>query len=228
MSHYEAHLGHARDFYAEGNYEAAKAAAEYALSCAHSNEGSEARVIQAFALRKLEYNDEALELLRNIIQTEPTPEACAEYALMCAERGHCDTTCRELATRAIAEDPDIASGYIALFWCDSTDGQYIDALRNLRRGMHRGAEFSDARAFEMVRSWCQECCDENRCQDALELSSEVVDLFATFDFIILHARLAELNGEHRLAVTYYKQALMRLRPGNLRTDILEAIARIAI
>lgn len=228
VTHYQLHYERAREFYEEGNYEGAKAAAEYALSGAQPDEGSEARVLLALSLRKLEYNDEAMQMLYEVVCSTPTAESCAEYALMCAERGRCDAGCRDLAMRAISEEPDLASAYIALFWCDATDGLYTDALRNLRRGMHRGAEFSEAKAFDLVRTWCQEACNNDNIQLALAMTSEVVDLFNTFDFIILHARIAEIAQDNRLAVRYYKHALNMIRPGSMRNDILEAIARIAI
>lgn len=228
MSQYLLHLERARDYYDECNYEGAQAAAAYALDCAEPGQGDEARILQAMCYRRLEMNDEAIKLFAEIIQTSPSPEACAEYALMCAERGHCDAACRDYATRARDDDPDLASAYMALFWCDSMDGLYQDAVRNLRRGIHRGGEFSESRAFEMIRGWCQELCDNNNLPEALALSSEVVELFNNFDFIVLHARLSDLSGDHRQAVTFYKRALMYLRPGGMRTDILEAIARIAI
>jgi NTP pyrophosphatase (non-canonical NTP hydrolase) len=60
------------------------------------------------------------------------------------------------------------------------------------------------------------------------LVNEIADFFATFDFLVLQARLAEICQEHRQAVAHYKRALNYLRPGSLRTEILEAIARIAI
>ncbi len=228
MSHYQLHYERAREFYDEGNFEGAKAAAEYALSGTLPGEGCEARVLLALSLRKLEYNDEAMQMLYEVVCSTPTAEACAEYALMCAERGRCDCSCRDLAIRAVNENPDLANAYIALFWCDTMDGQYLDALKNLRRGMHRGAEFSDSKAFDLVRGWCQEACNCDNVQFALSLTNEVVDLFNTFDFIVLHARLAEIAADHRLAVSYYKRALTMLRPGAMRNDILEAIARIAI
>lgn len=228
MSNYQLHYERAREYYEESNFEGAKAAAEYALSGAEPGEGIEARVLLALCLRKLEYNDEAMQMLYEIVSTSPTAESCAEYALMCAERGRCDSGCRELATRAISEDPDLSNAYIALFWCDVTDGLYVEALQNLRRGMHRGAEFSDAKAFDLVRTWCQDACNNDNAKFALAMTSEVVDLFNNFDFIILHARIAEIAQDDRLAVRYYKRALNMIRPGSMRNDILEAIARIAI
>ncbi len=228
MSHYQVHLEKAEEFYDDANYEAARSAAEYALSCALPGEGDKARMILALAMRKLEFNDEAFQMLHDLTATNPTPEANAEYALMCAERGICDDSCRSCALRAIDGNPDLGSAYMALFWCDVTEGHWLDALQNLRRGMHRGAEFSDGRAFELVRGWCQEACNQENFKLALSLSSEVVELFGTFDFLILHARLAEISGENRVAVPYYKKALNHLRPGTLRNEILEAIARIAI
>lgn len=228
MSQYLLHYDRAREFFDEGNYDGAKAAAEYALQKAGPSEGAEAKLLLAMTMRKLEFNDEAIQMFYELVCSSPTAEACAEYALMCAERGRCDAECRELATRAVSEAPDLSSAYMALFWCDSTDGNYSEALKNLRLGLHRGAEFSESRAFEMIRGWCQEACDQNDPARALALSGEVVELFNTLDFLIMHARLAEIAGEERTAVAYYKRTLNMLRPGGLRTDVLEAIARIAI
>lgn len=229
MSHYSLHLDRSQDFYDEGNYSAAKAAAEKALTYALPDEGGDARRIIALSLRKLECNDEALEMMCNLVQTDPTPEICAEYALMCAERGHCDENCRFYAQRAIEEDPNLPSAYIAMFWYDAESGDYLNALQNLKKGMLRGAEFSDARAFELIRKWCQELCDQNEFNLAYQITAAVVDLFNNFDFIILHARIAEVNNDPRTAVSYYKRALSYLRQGSsLRSEVLEAIARIAI
>ena len=57
---------------------------------------------------------------------------------------------------------------------------------------------------------------------------EIGDLFTSFDFIILHARIADICEDHRTAVHYYKKALAWLRPGQMRSEVLEEIARIAI
>ena len=228
VSDYQVHLEKAAEFYDEANYEGARTAAEYALSCALPGEGDEARIILALSMRKLEFNDEAFQMLHDLAAAKPTPETNAEYALMCAERGLCDDSCRSCALHALDGNPDLGSAYMALFWCDVTEGHWLEALQNLRRGMHRGAEFSDGRAFELVRGWCQEACNQDNFKLALALSSEVVELFDTVDFLILHARLAELCGDNRTAVPYYKKVLSHLRPGSLRNEILEAIARIAI
>ncbi|MBR4984144.1 MAG: hypothetical protein IKY83_00185 [Proteobacteria bacterium] len=229
MSHYSLHLDRSQDFFDEGNYSAAKAAAEKALTYAQPEEGSDARRIIALSLRKLEFNDEALDMLCRLVETEPSPEICAEYALMCAERGNCDENCRNFAQRAIEEDPDLPSAYIAMFWCDAESGEYLEALQNLKKGMLRGADFSDSRAFELIRGWCQDLCNQNESDLAFKLTTAVVDLFNNTDFLVLHARIAEINNEHRVAVSYYKRALSHLRQGSsLRIEILEAIANIAI
>lgn len=228
MSHYHLHLEKAREYFDEGSYEGARAAAQHALSCALPGEGDEARFLIAMSFRKLEYDDDALEMFAELARTAPTPEACAEYALMCAERGQCDAHCRELAENAIREMPDLSSAYIALFWCHVTDGQYKEALQNLKRGLYRGGDFPENRIFEMVRNWCQELCDQGNTAFAFELVCEISDFYATLDFLVLTARLAEICQEERQAVAYYKKALNHLRPGALRNDILEAIARIAI
>lgn len=228
MSHYLLHLEKAREYYDEGNYEGARAAAEHALACAQLNEGNEARVLFAMSMRRLEFHDEAFRLLYEIVCTTPTPEACGEYALMCAERGQCDANCRDMAINVTQMMPDLPSPYIALFWCDVTDGLYIQALQNLKRGLFRGGEFPENRAFDMVRQWCQEACDLGNPRFAYDLANEIGDYYATFDFIVLQARLAEICQEYRHAVAHYKRALHYLRPGNLRTEILEAIAKIAM
>ena len=90
MSDYQIHLQKAEEFYDEANYEGARAAAEYALSCAVPGEGDEARMLLALTMRKLEFNDEAFQMLHDLVASAPTPESSAEYALMCAERGLCD------------------------------------------------------------------------------------------------------------------------------------------
>ena len=228
MSHYVLHLEKSQEFFAEGNYEAARAAAEHALESALPGQGAEAATMRALCLRKLEFNDEALALLADLVVSSPTPEACAEFALMRAERNQCDADCRDCAIKAIAENPDLPSAYIALFWCDASDGLYLDAVRNLKRGINRGAEFSPSRAFELIRGWCQELCQADAPRDAFAIIQEIGALFNSFDFIILHARLAEICQEPRIAVQFYKSALVWLRPGTMRNEVLETIARLAI
>lgn len=222
------HLNAAYEFYADGNFEAAKAASECAVSCAAPGDGGAAKTIYALCLRKLEYGDEAFEALKRIVETDPNSEACAEFALMRAERNGCDAECRTMAMRAIEENPDLPSAYIALFWCDATDGAALSAVENLRRGILRGSDFSEKRAFDMIRNWCQMYCNANDPQSAYELIHEIGDLFNSFDFIVLHARIADICNEPRIAVHYYKKALVWLRPGQMRNEILEEIARLAI
>lgn len=228
MSLYSEHLDRAEEFFADGNYEAAKAAAQYAIEHCDGKTDGRAMTVVALCLRKLEFNDEAMTLLQQLAQTAPTPCACAEYALMRAERNNCDETTRTLALQAIQQDPDIPSAYLALFWCDVTACRYLDAVKNLKRGIHRGGEFPENRAFDLVRGWCQKFCDADSPRDAFGIVSELGDLFNTFDFVILHARIADICGEYRAAVPYYKKALSWLRPGSMRNEVLEAIARIAI
>ena len=225
---YRFHLDRAHEFYDDGNYEAARAAAQYALESDPPADISEAQTVIALALRKLEYNDKAFKMLSEIVVKTPNPDACAEYALMSAERGICDEVCRENAEMAIEQSPDNASAYVALFWYHQSHENYVEALRHLKRGMHRGAEFSAHRAFELVRSWCQDACNREDPASALEISGEIADYFNNLDFSVLHARIAEIASEPRIAVQYYKKALGWLRPGPMRTDILEAIARLAI
>ena len=225
---YLLHLDRAREFFDEGNYEAARAASQYAMRIGMPGDISEARTLEALALRKLEYNDEAFAMFADIVANCPTGDACAEYALMCAERGICDENCRIYAEKGIAESPDNGSGYVALFWYYAGQGAYIEALSSLKRGMHRGAEFSEQRAFELVRGWCQEACNREDYAGALAITSEIVDHLGSFDFLVLHARLAEIANAPRVAVQYYKKALAYLRPGNMRTEILETVARLAI
>ena len=228
MSHYVLHLEKSQEFFAEGNYEAARAAAEHALESALPGQGAEAATMRALCLRKLEFNDEALALLADLVVSSPTPEACAEFALMRAERNQCDADCRDCAIKAIAENPDLPSAYIALFWCDATEGAALSAVKNLRRGILRGSDFPEKRAFDMIRNWCQMYCNANDPQSAFALIHEIGDLFTSFDFIILHARIADICEDHRTAVHYYKKALAWLRPGQMRSEVLEEIARIAI
>lgn len=228
VSQYSTHLDTAHDFYDDGNYEAAKAAAQHAVQCALPTDGNEAKTLYALCLRKLEYNDEAYELLQSIVQSSPSAEACAEFALMRAERNACDDSCREMALRAIHDDPNLPSAYIALFWCDVRAGLPLQAIDNLKRGILRGSEFPESRAFEILRTWCQQYCDNDNPRAAFELTQAVGDLFTTFDFIILQARIADICNEHRIAVHYYKKALGWLRPGQMRLEVLEAIARIAV
>lgn len=228
MSEFQMHLDTGRDYYAEGNYEAAKAAAEHALQAAQTDDTREAQTLQALCLRKLEYTDEAYALLRTIVNTTPTAEACAEFALMCAERNECDASCRQLANQAVLNDPDLPSAYMALFWCDLTEGQPLSAVKNLKRGILRGAEFAESRAFDIIRNWCQQYFDAGDAHAAYALITEVGDLFNTLDFTILEARVADVCGEARVAVHYYKKALSWLRAGSMRTEVLEAIARLAI
>ena len=226
--HYDLHLEKAREFYDDGNYEAARAASEHALSVAQSDEGIEAKIMLALSLRKLEFEDESFRMLGDLIASTTDPEAMSEYALMRAERGLCDELCRDYAEKSIESAPDLASGYMALFWYYASQMMYAKSLQNLKRGLHRGADFPESRVFEMVRSWCQEACDRADYSGACELSAMTADLFGSADFYILHARLCELSNDPRTAVQYYKKTLVFLRPGQMRIEILEAIARLAI
>ena len=228
MSHYEMHLEKAWEFYNEGNYEAVRAALVRALESPVPDGDCRAKALLAQTCRHLEYDDEARRLYEECVRVQPTPACCAELALMMAEKGECTSACRELAEGAIEEDPDIGSAYMALFYVHAHGEDYEAALRALKRGLRRGVEFQEAKVFESLREWCQRRCDSESVYEALSLSAEVVDFFGSFDFCVLHARLAELAGEHRVAVQYYKRTLGFLRPGALRTDVLEAIARVAI
>jgi len=227
MSHYEMHLEKALEFYSEGNYEAVRAALVRALESPIPDGDCRAKILLAQTYRHLEYDDEARKLYEECVREQPTALNCAELALMMAEKGECTPACRELAERAIEEDADIGSGYMALFFVHAHSEDYEEALRALKRGLRRGVEFQETKVFESLREWCQRRCDSGGVSEALLLSAEVVDFFGSFDFCVLHARLAELAGEHRVAVQYYKRTLSFLRPGGLRTDVLEAIARIA-
>lgn len=228
VSQYTTHLETAYGFYAEGNYEAAKAASEHAISCALATDGKEACALRALCLRKLEFNDEAFDALKEIVETAPTAETCAEFALMRAERNDCGDGCRNLAQSAIDADPDLPSAYIALFRCDVSDNAPLSAVKNLRRGILRGSDFPEKHAFDIIRNWCQRYCDEGQPQSAYAIIREIGDLFTSFDFVILQARIADICNDHRVAVHYYKKALAWLRPGQMRSEILEEIAKIAI
>ena len=228
MSHYESHLEKAREFYRDGNYAGARAAAQKAIECALNEEDDEARHLLALSDHKLEYTDEAFRIWESLSRRHPTPEMCESYALMRAEKGLCDDECREFAARAIASDPDSPNAYLALFFCDVADDRRQEAVVNLRRAVHRGAEISAQKAFELVRSWCQEACNAQNRQAALALSSEIVDTFSSLEFLLLHARLAEVCQQPRIAVKYYQQALHVMPTGKMRTEVLETVAAIAI
>ena len=110
----------------------------------------------------------------------------------------------------------------------SKRNEYIQSLKYLKSGLRRGAEYSEQRVFDLVRGWCQIYCDEQYYEDAFQVVNEIADYFHSFDFYVLKARLAELASHPRVSVEYYKRALSFVRAGSLRTDILEAIARLAI
>lgn len=226
--YYALHLEKAREFYDNGNYEATRMAANHAIESSHPGEDTEARTLLAMALYRLEYDNEALKILDDIVHKNPIPEAAAEYARLKAEKGHCDEECLNFAQMALDEDPDLASAHIAKFWYLATHGDYTEALHSLIRGLRRGADISEARIFELVRTWCQEKFSQNDFQQALQISEIVTDYFNSFDFLVLHARIAEFANEPRIAVKYYQKSLTFLRPGPMRSDILEAIAKIAI
>ncbi len=228
MSHYDVHLQRARDFFEDGNYAGSRAAAEKACSCA-PNDCDEEKLLLALCFQKMEYSEEAFRILSELAAGNPSPEAAAEFALACAERGQCDDLCRSFAQRSIDEDPDLAQAYLALFFCDVADDRRIDALHNLKRSINRGAQISEQKTFELVRGWCQEACNQGQMQSALDLSAVIVDTFSSLDFFLLHARLCELCEDYRQSVQYYKYALHQLSPGTaMRLEVLEAIARIAI
>ena len=227
--HYALHLEKAREFYDNGNYEATRMAANHAIeSTQPGDDNTEARTLLAMALHRLEYDEEAYQMLDEIVHQNPIPEAAAEYAKMRAERGTCDDECLKFAQIALDEDPDLASAHIAKFWYLASQNDYLEAIHALIRGLRRGAEFSERKVFELIRVWCQDMCNQQEFQQALKISETITDYFNSFDFMVLHARIAEFANEPRIAVKYYQKSLNFLRPGPMRSDILEAIARIAI
>ena len=229
MSLYETHLSKAQEFYDEGNYEAARHALTHALEASPPPGDTRAHALLAFTYRHLEFDDEAVKLFETCLTTSHAPDVCAELALILAEKGESSDRALDLANDAIQGDPDIGAAYLARFYIFSKRGDYIPALKDLKSAIRRGADFPDTKAFELVRDWCQKYCDANCYDEAFALSSEIADFFASFDFFILNARLADFAQQPRVAVEYYKRALSFLRQGNqMRIDILEAIARIAI
>lgn len=228
---YDLHLAKAEEFFAEDNFQACKAALEHALAAPKAEEDVRAKELMACVLRQLEYDEEALDLFSELAETSSSPRVLAEYAMMLAERGKSDDLCRELAERAIDIDPEsayIAPAHEALYYVLSRSGDYVEALQHLKCAIRRGAEISEEAVFENVRDWCQVLCADDACTNALTISSELADFFSGFEFSVLHARIAEVCREDRIAVAYYKKSLAKLKSGSLRCEILEAIAAIAI
>lgn len=229
MSLYDTHLSKAQEFYDEGNYEAARHALAHALDANPPQGDTRAHALLAFTYRRLEFDDEALKLFEICVNANPTPNVRAELALILAEKGCASQRALDLANSAASEDPDINAAYLARFLVYAKRGEYLPALKDLKSAIRRGADYPDNQAFELIRDWCQKFCDDSCYEDAFNLSNEVADFFASFDFYILNARLADFAQKPRIAVDYYKRALAFLRQGNqMRIDILEAIARIAV
>lgn len=228
---YELHLAKAEEFLSEENHQAAQAALEHALAAPCPSGDIRAKELMAYTLRALEFDDEAFELFSELVDVSSSPRVYAEYAIMLAERGRADDDCRSLAERAIDIDPEsayIAPAHEALYFVFAKTGHYVEALQHLKCAIRRGSDFPEERVFEHVRNWCQDLCSSDAAAEALTITTEVANFFTGLEFSVLHARIAEVCGEERIAVAYYKKALAKLKPGPLRSDILEALATIAI
>ena len=228
MSLFETHYSKAQEFYDEGNYEAARVALQHALESNPPAKDCRAQALLGHTYRRLEYDDDARQMFEYCVSHNTTADVYAELSLILAEQGKDSDRAIELASRAIEDDPDIGSAYLALFLIYSKRNEYIQSLRCLKSGLRRGAEYSEQRVFELVRGWCQIYCDEQYYEEAFQVVNEVADYFNSFDFYVLKARLAELSSHPRVSVEYYKRALSFVRSGPMLTDILEAIARLAI
>lgn len=228
MSLFDTHYAKAQEFYDEGNYEAARVALKYALDANPPANDCRAHALLAHTYRKLELDDDALQMFEYCLSHHTTADVYAELALILAEKNREHDRAEELAQYAINTDPDLASPYIALFLIDSEKHHYIKALKNLKSGLRRGAEYSEQRIFELVRAWCQDYCNDHQFEEAFLVISEIADYYHVLEFYILKAKIAELANYPRISVEYYKKALPFVRAGSLRTDILEAIAKLAI
>ena len=229
MSRYETHLAKAQEFYDEANYEGARAALGYAMQEPDAASDCRAQRLLAHTYRRLEYDNEAMSLFEHCLGVEPVAGDYGELALILAEKAEASDHAIELANQAIELDPDVASAYLALFLIYARRSEYVPALRYLKRGIRRGVEYSETKTFDDVRAWCQALCAKGCYEEAFEITNEVSDFFANFDFYILHARIAEIAQKPRVAVEYYKKCLTFLRTGSpLRLDVLEAIAKLAI
>lgn len=228
MGFYDSHVERGIEFYSEENFDAATAAFKKALEGTVPDGDVRAKCWLGRICRKLEKWDEALEYVRSAVETnKEDSDACGQLALLLARNGQCDEECSELAQRSIQNNADNGEGYIALWKVHGNKKEYPEAIEALKKGIRRGADFSAQEAFDIIQEWAQLYCDESVFDKAYELTLNSVDFFNTFDFIILHARLADYADKPREAVTYYKKALAYVRPGQLRTEILESIAAIA-
>jgi len=229
MSLYETHLEKAQAFYDEGNYQAARQALNYALEADPPQGDARAYALLGYTYRQLEFDNDAMQAFEQALNIGTTADVFAELALILAEKGEDSERALSLADSAINADPDVSAAYHARFLIKAKHGEYLPALKDLKSALRRGANYSDTQAFELIRGWCQAYCEAKCYDDAFALSNEVADFFASFDFLILNARLADFSQNPRIAVDYYKRALPFLRQGSqLRLEILEAIARIAI
>ena len=228
MSLFETHYMKAQEFFDEGNYEAARVALKHALESNPPAKDCRAHALLGHTYRKLELDDDAHEMFEYCITRTPTPDVFAELSLILAEKSEDSERSIELANLAIDEDPDLASAYLALFLIYSQRDEYVKALKYLKSGLRRGAEYPEQRVFELVRTWCQNYCDDRCYDEAFEVIHEIADFYHSFDFLVLMARIADLSNRPRVSVEYYKKALSFVRSGPMRMDILEAIAKNAI
>ncbi len=228
MSLFETHYMKAQEFYDEGNYEAARVALKHALESNPPTKDCRAHALLGHTYRRRELDNEAHEMFEDCITRTPTPDVLAELSLILAEKAIDSDRAVDLANRAIDEDPDLSSAYLALFLIYSRQDEYIKALQFLKSGLRRGAEYPEQRVFDLVRGWCQNYCDENYFDEAFQVIHEIADFYHSFDFLVLKARIADLSNRPRVSVEYYKKALSFVRSGPMRTDILEAIAKNAI
>ena len=228
MSLFETHYLKAQEFFDEGNYEAARVALKHALESNPPANDCRAHALLGLTYRKLELDNDALEMFEYCIPRTPTADVFAELSLILAEQDVESDRAVELANHAIQTDPDLASAYLALFLVYSRQNEYITALKHLKSGLRRGAEYSEQRVFDLVRGWCQMYCDERCFEKAFQIIHEIADFYHSFDFLVLKARIADLSNRPRVSVEYYKKALSFVRTGPMRTDILEAIAKNAI
>ncbi len=160
------------------------------------------------------------------------PSFTASYAIFQLEGHDIDEqdlpALEEKLQLAVDADSDLPETHFALYHLYAYQKKYSQAVDALKRALRRDELISHEQAFSVIQSWLQLLCDDQKFQEAKDISTKVVNFFCTTEFYLLHAKIAEHNNDTREAVKFYQRALKSIPVGNLRNEVLEHLALIAI